>query len=390
MRQADESLADVARRIKEETPIEQVIGAYYTLVPEGPRYLRAREHDSLVVDRRLGRYHWNSRGEWGDVIDFVRREESLSFSEALARLGAELGQLPRQGACRARPSRRSPSTGSRRTGETVPTGGPGHPDPGVLVALQAATELYHNELLASHPALGYLARRGVGPGTVRRLRLGYASGLHLKRLLAERGIAVGLARRAGLLARAGRPGSRPGPAPRDSELHEFLAGRIVIPELGDDGPVWMIGRTLDCETGPRYLGLPLARPLLGYHGARRSPLLFVTEGCFDYLALCEWGLPGVALAGTDGGTLALAQLRELAAKSEVCLVPQTDPAGKLAGERLRAFLPRPAPVVALPAPFKDLGELAEAPNGREVFLGLLPGSARELLEQLALNGARER
>lgn len=376
MRQAQiDRFAEMARRVKAEVPIESVIGSYYTLVPEGSRYLRAREHDSLVVDRQLGRYHWNSRGEWGDVIDFVRREESLSFVEALARLGGDVpggAQRPLQRDLTRRglpPRPRVQSLGPRRDHSPVP-------DRRALAALAAAVELYHNCLLGDDPALGYLASRGISPATIRKLRLGYCDGRHLKRYLEERGVPIAFAHQAGLLTRASRRQAETGSRPLDGELHEFLAGRVVVPELGPDGPVWLIGRTLGATVGPRYLGLPLAKPLLGYRQVQANPLALATEGVFDWLTLVEWGLPAVGVAGTDLGELALAQLRELAAERTLYLVPQTDAAGQAAARRLNLLLPSPARAIGLPSTHKDLSELAAEPGGRELFFGLLPDEVR--------------
>jgi DNA primase len=131
--------------------------------------------------------------------------------------------------------------------------------------------------------------------------------------------------------------------------------------------------------GPRYLSLPLTRPLLGYHHVRASPAVLVTEGVFDALSLLAWGLPGVALCGTNPGPRALAQLRTLAQGARLYLVPQADPPGRRAAERLSSALPGPAQIVQLPAGVKDLSELAERPEGRDVFLAALPTDLRALI-----------
>ncbi len=75
--------------------------------------------------------------------------------------------------------------------------------------------------------------------------------------------------------------------------------------------------------GPRYLGLLLAKPLLGYHRVQANPVVLAAEGVFDWLTLVEWGLPAVEIAGTDLGELALTQLRVLARDKALYLVPQT-------------------------------------------------------------------
>jgi DNA primase len=359
--------AERIRQLKEVVPIEDVVGRYFTLVPEGTRYLRAREHDSLVVDRVRGRYHWNARGESGDVVDFLCRQEGLSLREALARLGGEGVNTG------GRPRRLPDAPGRRVRRPPIPA-----PSPTIgrrmLRALRVAIEVYHAALLEEPAALGYLAGRGIGEDAVRQLRLGYCTGRGLIPALRRAGIPLRDARRAGLLVSPPTPGYA-----RGTEETEFLRGRVVVPELGPSGPTWLIGRILPGGDGPRYLGLPLTRPLLGYHRVRASPVVLVTEGVFDALSLLAWGLPGVGLCGTDPGPRALAQLRKLAQSARLYLVPQSDPPGRRAAERLAAVLPAPPEIITLPSGVKDLGELAESADGKALFLAALPHDVRDLV-----------
>jgi hypothetical protein len=66
--------------------------------------------------------------------------------------------------------------------------------------------------------------------------------------------------------------------------HEFMAGRIVIPELCAGRPMWLIGRGLTEDLAadvPKYLGLPGKTPLRGWDQARGSASVCVVEGVFD-------------------------------------------------------------------------------------------------------------
>lgn len=58
--------------IRSSNPIETIIGERFPLRKSGPRYVGV-EHDSLVVVPNTGFYFWNSKGEHGDVFDFVGR-----------------------------------------------------------------------------------------------------------------------------------------------------------------------------------------------------------------------------------------------------------------------------------------------------------------------------
>lgn len=363
-----QSWSERIRHLKQVLPIEVLIGQYFTLVPEGPRYLRAREHDSLVVDRRVGRYHWNARGESGDLVDFLCRQEGLTVPEALARLDAQ--HLVRTPSVPSPPASRGP-TWTRNLG--LPHD--------LLPVLRLAVRVYHAALLQDERARAYLAQRGIDEPTIHRLHLGFCRGSVLSHALDQAKVPRSDAFRAGLLTQRSRgPVSAP-PSGR-SDDREFFVGRIVVPEIGPLGPVWLIGRLLPGWAGPRYLGLPFPRPLLGYHRVRASPLVLVTEGVFDLLTLSTWNLPGVALCGTDPGPLAKAQLLKLARSKRLVLVPQADLPGQRAIDRLAMLLPDPPPIVRLPVGVKDLSELAEKVGGREAFLEALPNDVCQTLSRL--------
>jgi DNA primase len=360
-----ERLSEQIRQLKEVCPIEVVVGQYFTLDAEGRRYLRAREHDSLIVDRWRGRYHWNARGESGDVVDFLRRQEGLSVLEAVVRLGGHVRDRPAplpNLALAARPPLNHPRHGvpSRPHGRRM------------LRALRVAVDVYHAALLGDPTALAYLTSRGIDEPAIRRLRLGFCDGTRLVAACARANVSRRDAYRVGLLTR--RPPSSDDPAcpPEASPGREFLAGRVVIPEIGPAGPIWLIGRALPDARGPRYLSLPLTKPLLGYHLVQGSPIVLVVEGVFDLLTLTAWGLPGVALCGTDPSPRALDQLRRLARTRRVYLVPQADPPGQRSAARLAALLSEPPPIIPLPPGAKDLGDLAVSPAGRAAFLRALP------------------
>jgi hypothetical protein len=60
-------------------------------------------------------------------------------------------------------------------------------------------------------------------------------------------------------------------------------------------------------------------------------------------------------------------------------VPQADPPGRSAAERLAAALPAPPEIITLPSGVKDLGELAESADGKALFLAALPPDVRDLV-----------
>ena len=145
-----------------------------------------------------------------------------------------------------------------------------------------------------------------------------------------------------------------------------MSGRIVIPDLRGAHCAWMVGRAPDPGPGPKYRGLSLPKPLLGY--ARAGRRLFVTEGPFDWLTLQGWGLQACALLGTEPGRAAL---RLLQRARSVVLVMDSDEAGREAARRLQDALGERARILELPPGVKDVSELGASPGGREAFFELL-------------------
>jgi DNA primase len=276
-------------------------------------------------------------GLGGDVVKFVMLAGRVGFREAVEQLtGQTLG-----------PVRVSPKQLSRPTSR-----GSGGRNPEELAVLQAAVSLYHHTLLAEPRALEYLSSRGLDRPTIERYRLGYAPGDQLTALLRWQRLPIGPALRVGLLTRDGA---------------EFLAGRIVVPDLSGGRPVWVIGRWLDDtlpDDTPAHLGLPGTKSLLGLDAARCSSTVIVCEGSFDYLTLAMWGYPAVATLGTHVRPDLIDALRGF---QRQYLVMDNDDAGLEATLKLTNELGSTAIPVALPDGIKDPSQLVAVPDGRELF-----------------------
>jgi DNA primase len=332
----------------------------------------------------------------GDVLAFIERIERLDFRAAVVRLA---------GSGRGTARRSDEELESKRAGEQSQGHARFHTDaPAPLCSpslrpsvpssrqlgldeqacLGAAVELYHHRLLTDVSAMRYMAGRGIDVATVERYRLGYAAGDELIDFLRWRRLPRAVAFRAGLLGVGGR---------------ETMAGRVVVPELRAGKPIWLIGRTvgagswelgkrrLDGGVGPwgsgsrsrehsspppishlpspKYLGLPGRKPLLGWEGACGSRHVVVAEGVFDWLTLCQWGLPAVALAGTHARP---DQVRALGRFARVYLALDSDEAGQRAAEALRQALGPRSVTVPLPAGVHDIADLAVRAGGRDLFI----------------------
>jgi len=313
-------------------------------VRQGVCPFHEEQEGSFTVYEDSQRWYCFGCGEGGDVLDFVRRTESLSLPEAIRRLDGGVGCDTNAAVVRPRaaaPPRR-----------TVPP----PPDPTLLTA---AARFYAGRLQRSPEAQAYLRSRGIRPETAKRLALGYALGTGLRAHLVAAGFAPERVRRSGLFTPEG----------------ERFAGMVVVPDLIAGGRVrWLAGRAVDPERSPRFQALPGPKPVLGAGRLGPAPPWAVlTEGLFDWLALAQWGVPACAALGTQGAERIAATL---AGYSRVFLSFDADDAGRSAAERFTQLLGRRAAVVTLPPGAADVADLAARQHGYAVFRRLLRQAAR--------------
>jgi DNA primase len=324
---------DVAR-LKRQHPIAGVITATgVSLRRSGTRQVgRCPFHDdshpSFVVYPDTESFYCFGCRTGGDVITFLRRREGLSFLDAVARL---------EGSC-------SPSAAAAPERLSLDD----------RMVLTAACAVYHETLLGNRDALAYLAGRGVPMHVIRRCRLGYSDGRTLRPYLERRRLGVRRATELGLLWPSGGG--------------ETLTGRIVVPELRGGQCLWMLGRALTDGHQPKYWGLPLPKPILGYERVQGRSWVVVVEGAFDYLTGVAWGLPVCALLGTHVRAERLAFLERT---ERVALVFDSDDPGRQAATALAGRLGPRAAMVTLPPGLKDLSDLQQRPDGRRVFARIL-------------------
>jgi len=327
--------------IKRRNPIEEVVARHGVQLRRSGLHLSGRcpfhqdEHPSFVVYPETASFHCFGCRVSGDVIDFVRRADKLSFREALDRLSDGPAPPPR---------------------DRVPEERLSLDD---RMILTAACAVYHEALLQTPKALGYLEERGIEPPLVRRCRLGYSDGRSLRQYLRRHRLSLRRATQMGLLWRDGG---------------ETMAERVVIPELRGGQCIWMVGRALDDGRQPKYRGLSLPKPILGYERVRGRPRVFVTEGAFDYLTGTGWGLSICALLGTQVRAERLAFLQRA---RRVLIVFDSDEPGREAASDLARRLGSRARVVALPEGVKDINDLGRRPDGRAAFFRLVGEAERE-------------
>ena len=296
---------------------------------------------SFTVYGDSARFHCFGCGASGDVLDFVQRTEGLTLPQAIRRLDGGTGTI-RQPA--TRPAVAVTSRASRTT-----------PLPPRDPALLTAAARYYRRALGRYPqGRAYLATRGINPATAQRLGLGYAPGHGLRGALAAAGYSSEHQRASGLFVARGA---------------ERFAGMVVVPDVRDRQVQWLAGRAVDPARTPRFQTLPGPKPLLGLGRLGAAPpWVVLTEGLFDWLTLVEWGLPAVAVLGTQGLERVAAALRQC---PRVVLAFDADDAGRAAATQLTELLGRRATTITLPPGVSDVADLATRPDGRAAFRRLL-------------------
>lgn len=319
----DESIAHV----REATDIAVLAGEYVALRPAGGTRMKGlcpfhqEKTPSFTVDSTRNHWHCFGCGEGGDAIDFLEKQESLTFIEAVERLAHRAGiELQYEG---------------RSAGERGSLGRKSR----LVAAHAAAVEFYHRTLLESpdaRPARDYLRSRGFERATAERFRLGWAPAGSWEALVTHlrgRGFQLEELTEAGL-ARTGSRG-----------LRDAFHARVLFPifDVGGD-PVAFGGRLLDDRggQGPKYVNsaeTPIwykGRALYGLNWAKvpivQAGFAVVVEGYTDVIACHRAGVPqAVATCGTALRAEHFKLLSRFTGK--VVLAFDADAAGSKAAER---------------------------------------------------------
>jgi DNA primase len=325
----DEDIATV----RERSPIDEVVGEYLQLRSAGGGSLKGLcpFHDektpSFNVTPARGLYYCFSCTEGGDVISFVQKVDSLTFTEAVERLAARAsidlryeqgGHVPGQ------------EQSQRRR---------------LITAHKAAAEFYSERLRSDDAAHAreFLTSRGFDLAQADQFGVGYAPAAwealtgHLRgRGFTDAELLVGG------LARQGRRG------PVDS-----FRGRLIWPIRDLSGDVIAFGarKLAEGDDGPKYLNTPetplfkKSSVLYGADLAKREIAqrrqAVIVEGYTDVMACHLAGVPtAIATSGTSFGEGHVKILRRLLMdasefRGEVIFTFDGDTAGQKAA--LRAF-----------------------------------------------------
>lgn len=278
--------------IKARTNIADLISGYIALRPAGPGAFKGlcpfhgEKTPSFSVRTNPALFHCFGCGEGGDVVAFLQRIESLSFTDAVTRLADRIGYELTHEADSGEASARNR----------------------LVAANEAAVAYFKSQLEAENKdagfALQFLQQRGFDQAAVTQFEVGFApkgwSNLseHLRRL----GFNESELLSAGLVSKSPRG------------LADRFRGRAIWPIRDANGQAIGFGarKLFDEDTGPKYLNTPETplykknQVLYGLNLARRDVVkrreLVVVEGYTDVMACHLAGASNaVATCGTAFG-----------------------------------------------------------------------------------------
>ena len=293
----------------------QLVGRYVALKRQGERYtglcpFHAEKTPSFTVNDQRGFYHCFGCGAHGDIISFVAEKEGLGFTEAVARLAAELGIEI-----------------SSREGESQYKQ--------LYKILHCAASWFVRNFWseAGKDARRYLKKRGMTAETAKKFQLGFAPAADdaLENYLRSEGFSISLMEEAGLI-----------------QSNRFLfRNRLIFPIYNHRNVVIGFGgRVINENQRPKYINSaesPLFKKnqvLYGYNftqagraGARDGASVVLVEGYTDVMALHQVGIrDAVAPLGTACGLEHIQKLWAVSKEPIICF--DGDGAGRSAMLRI--------------------------------------------------------
>ena len=309
-----EYIQEVVRR----NDIEEVIGQYVQLRRRGRTLsglcpFHNEKTPSFVVYPDTQSFYCFGCGAAGDVINFVRKYNNLSYVEGVKQLASRVGMpLPEEDDQESRARQR------------------------LLEINRCAARYFYEQLNAETPEAALARRywkekRGLSDATIRRFGLGYAPQDFggLLHYLRRRGFSESELEHSGLIKRSEK-----------GNLYDIFRHRVMVPIIDVRGAIIAFGgRVLD-DSKPKYINSPetmvyhKSRTLFALNVAKKSSnkRYILCEGYMDVIAMHVAGFDtAVCACGTALTSEQVKLLSEYA--DEVVLCYDSDEAGQKATER---------------------------------------------------------
>jgi DNA primase len=257
--------------LRSRNPIEEVVAEKFALKKSGSRFIGV-EHDSLVVVPNTGMYFWNSRGEHGDVFDFVGRHllslgtwnnrDATQFMEAVRYLAQRAGITLEE------------NVNFKKS---------------LAWAERQLVQRLHETLLKTSAALTYVTeKRGWQLITVKAARLGFMP--QDKRVL---------------LADLNLPDNW------RAVIHKFPPNMVVYIHTEQGRLTYLSGRSIEGKKhyNPPRENIGERQPYYNHLYSPQVEQVVIVEGQADAITFGEWGIPAVAIGGMQAADELLKQLK---------------------------------------------------------------------------------
>ncbi|WP_307999138.1 DNA primase [uncultured Gemmiger sp.] len=359
-----EYIQEVVRR----NDIEEVVGQYVQLRRRGRTLsglcpFHNEKTPSFVVYPDTQSFYCFGCGAAGDVINFVRKYNNLSYVEGVKQLAARVGMpLPEEDDKESRARQR------------------------LLEINRSAARYFYEQLNANTPEAAQARRywkekRGLSDATIRRFGLGYAPQDFggLLHYLRRRGFTESELEHSGLIKRSEK-----------GNLYDIFRHRVMVPIIDVRGAIIAFGgRVLD-DSKPKYINSP---ETMVYHKSRTLFALNVAKKstskryilCEGYMDVISMHVAGFDTAVCACGTALTAEQVKLLSEyaDEVVLCYDSDEAGQKATERSLGLFANSVVKVSVLSyqGAKDPDEFIKK-YGRDRFEMILNGSANPTEFQL--------
>ena len=309
---------NIIDQVQARTDIVEVISRYIPLQKAGRNYkapcpFHHEKTPSFIVSPDKQIYHCFGCGAGGNVFSFMMKHESMEFPEVVEILAEKAGV-------------KLPNFSSQKKELTSLAS--------QLYKINESAILFFQECLKrSQPAKDYLASRGIGDETIKKLKLGYAPDAwdSLLNFFQKNNTQAAVLEKAGLVISNEKGG-----------YYDRFRKRIVFPIFDlKDRPLGFGGRVLDSSL-PKYMNSPetyvysKGRNLYGLNLSRDSikkeRYALIVEGYLDFIIPFQAGVKNIV--ASLGTALTVDQVKLLKRfASTVIMIYDPDEAGEAASLR---------------------------------------------------------
>ncbi|MGM0640167.1 MAG: DNA primase [Thermotogota bacterium] len=267
---------EITQKIKDNTNIEDVLSSYINVKKAGKNYtalcpFHAEDTPSFYIFPETQTYHCFGCNAHGDVINFIKEYENMSFIEALKK-AASIAGIKLDLDIKSKPKEiELNELYSKMTNEKLLT------------------------LRKDHKVWKFLKDREISESTVREFELGYSSGKEVEKALDESLFEEKMAEDIGLF----------------NNKREFFYNRLIIPIKDGKGQiVGFAGRAIDQATKPKYVNtkenkfFKKSKIMYLFDKSKKyiqeNDMVIITEGFFDAIAMHNSGYKNtIAVLGSS-------------------------------------------------------------------------------------------